>query len=284
MLLPFTKMHGLGNDFIVLDLISTPVELNEALIRSLSDRHFGIGFDQLLLIEAPTEPDIDFNYRIYNCDGTEVEHCGNGARCFARFVLDKGLTQQHTLNVKTKRGKIVLHVEDNGDVTVDMGAPDFAPSSLPFNAVAAQSYHRTIQVDDAYREIEFYCASMGNPHAVVVVDDLDATPVKAIGAALGAHPDFPQGVNVGFMEILARNTIKLRVFERGAGETLACGTGACAAVACGRNAGLLDKQVRAHLTGGDLTLTWDGGDSSVLMHGPAVSVFEGLIDINKISD
>jgi len=284
MLLPFTKMHGLGNDFIVLDLISTPVELNESLIRALSDRHFGIGFDQLLLIEAPTEPDIDFNYRIYNCDGTEVEHCGNGARCFARFVIDKGLTQQHTLHVKTKCGRIVLHVEDNGDVTVDMGAPDFEPSSLPFTATRAESYRRTVQINGEQREIAFYCASMGNPHAVLVVDNLDSTPVKEIGTALGAHPDFPQGVNVGFMEILDRNTIKLRVFERGAGETLACGTGACAALACGRAADLLDNNVRAHLTGGDLSLSWEGGNSSVLMQGPAISVFEGSIDINKITD
>ncbi len=284
MLLPFTKMHGLGNDFIVLDLISTPVELNEALIRSLSDRHFGIGFDQLLIIEAPTEPDIDFNYRIYNCDGSEVEHCGNGARCFARFVLDKGLTQKHTLHVKTKCGKIVLHIKDNGDVTVDMGPPNFDPAALPFHAAPAQKYCRTISDNGEQQEVEFYCASMGNPHAVIVVDNVDTTPVKEIGAALGAHPDFPQGVNVGFMEIIDRQTIKLRVFERGAGETLACGTGACAAFACGHAAGLLDTQVCAHLTGGDLTLTWEGGDNSILMHGPAVSVFEGQIDINKILD
>ena len=284
MLLPFTKMHGLGNDFIVLDLISTPVALNPELIRALGDRHFGIGFDQLLLIEAPTEPDIDFNYRIFNCDGTEVEHCGNGARCFARFVLDKGLSTQRTLSVKTKRGKIVLHVEDDGYVTVDMGAPDFNPASLPFNATPAKQYQRSIFVNGKQQDVQFFCVSMGNPHAVIVVDDLDATDVHAIGAALGAHRDFPQGVNVGFMQVLDRNTIKLRVFERGAGETLACGSGACAAVACGHAAGLLDNEVCAHLTGGDLRLTWQGGDASVLMRGPAVSVFEGHIDINKINN
>lgn len=283
MLLPFTKMHGLGNDFMVVDLISTPVELNAKLIRALSDRHFGIGFDQLLLIEAPTEPDIDFNYRIFNCDGNEVEHCGNGARCFARFVLDKGLTQQHTLHVKTKRGKIVLHVEDSGFVTVDMGTPDFNPAALPFNATPASQYQRSITVNGRSENIHFYCASMGNPHAVIVVEDLDSTPVQAIGKALGAHPDFPQSVNVGFMQVLDRSTIKLRVFERGAGETLACGTGACAAVACGRAAGVLDSEVCAHLTGGDLNLTWDGAQASVLMRGPAQSVFDGHIDINKIS-
>ncbi|MGJ8688518.1 MAG: diaminopimelate epimerase [Gammaproteobacteria bacterium] len=283
MLLPFSKMHGLGNDFMVLDLISTPVNLSADLIRALGDRHFGIGFDQLLLIEPPTEPDIDFNYRIYNCDGNEVEHCGNGARCFARFVLDKGLSQQHTLRVKTKRGVIILHVEDNGFIRVDMGAPDFNPAALAFNAAPAQHYQRSIELQGKTKDIQFYCASMGNPHAVIVVDNLETTPVQEIGEALGAHPDFTEGVNVGFMQILDRNTIKLRVFERGAGETLACGTGACAAVACGHHAGLLDSDVCAHLTGGDLNLTWNGAETSVIMRGPAVNVFEGHIDLNKFS-
>lgn len=276
-------MHGLGNDFMVLDLISQPVSLNASQIQRLADRHFGIGFDQLLLIEAPTQPDVDFNYRIFNCDGSEVEHCGNGARCFARFVLDKDLTTLRTIRVKTSRGVIVLHVEDDGFVTVDMGRPDFAPSALPFNAKQAAKYEREISLNGRSQAVRFYAVSVGNPHAVILVDDVASAPVREIGAALGAHPDFAQGVNIGFMQVIDRRQIRLRVFERGAGETQACGTGACAALACGISAGVLDTEVLAHLSGGDLRLRWDSPESSIIMRGPATSVFEGSIELDTIS-
>jgi len=276
-------MHGLGNDFMVIDLISHPVVLSSAQIRRLADRHVGIGFDQLLLVEAPTQPDVEFNYRIYNADGNEVEHCGNGARCFARFVLDQGLTSHRRMRVKTLRGIIVLTVEDDGLITVDMGAPDFAPAALPFVADQAPVYQRSLTVDGQPLTVSFHAVSVGNPHAVIVVDDVDTTAVRAIGSALGSHPDFPRGVNVGFMQILDRGRIRLRVFERGAGETQACGTGACAAVACGRAAGLLETDVLAHLTGGDLRLSWTGAGEHIIMRGPATSVFEGSIDMDQYS-
>lgn len=283
MQLPFTKMHGLGNDFMVIDLISHPVVLSSAQIRRLADRHVGIGFDQLLLIDAPTQPDVEFNYRIFNADGNEVEHCGNGARCFARFVLDKGLTGHRRMRVKTMRGVIELSVEDDGLVTVNMGVPDFTPASLPFAADLAPVYQRTVQVEGKPLEVSFHAVSVGNPHAVIVVDDVDTAPVQAIGTALGSHPDFPRGVNVGFLQILDRGRIRLRVFERGAGETQACGTGACAAMVCGRAAGLLDADVLAHLTGGDLRLSWAAPGEPVIMCGPAASVFEGCIDLDQYS-
>ena len=283
MILPFTKMHGLGNDFMVLDLISHPVNLTGNQIKKLADRHFGIGFDQLLLIEAPTQPDVDFNYRIFNCDGTEVEHCGNGARCFARFVLDRGLTTLNSIRVKTSRGVIILHVEEDGFITVDMGQPEFSPNALPFNATKADSYQREVEVIGQLQKLHFFAVSVGNPHAVIVVDDVASTAVREIGAALGAHSDFPRGVNIGFMQIVDRQQIKLRVFERGVGETIACGTGACAAVACGISAGLLDTEVIAHLSGGDLRLRWDSPNSSIIMRGPATSVFEGSIELDTVS-
>ena len=283
MILPFTKMHGLGNDFMVLDLISHPVSLTATQIQKLADRHFGIGFDQLLLIEAPTQPDVDFNYRIFNCDGTEVEHCGNGARCFARFVLDRGLTTLTSIRVKTNRGVIILNAEEDGFITVDMGQPDFSPATLPFNATQADSYEREITVNGQLQKLRFFAVSVGNPHAVIVVDDVANTPVRELGTALGAHPDFPQGVNIGFMQVVDRGQIKLRVFERGAGETQACGTGACAALVCGISAGLLDTDVLAHLSGGDLRLRWDSSDSSIIMRGPATSVFEGSIELDTVS-
>lgn len=283
MLLPFTKMHGLGNDFVVLDLISTPASLSPELIRRLADRHIGIGFDQLLLIEAPTSAEADFNYRIYNCDGTEVEHCGNGARCFARYVLEKNLSIRKRLRVQTKRGIITLTVEDDDFVTVDMGTPDFSPSALPFNAEPAARYERTVDIAGEKQHVQFYAVSLGNPHAVILVDDVDASPVATLGAALGAHADFPRGVNVGFMQILERSTFKLRVFERGAGETQACGTGACAALVCGRAAGLLDADVLARLTGGDLALSWPDEHATIKMRGPATTVFEGSINLTSFS-
>ncbi len=276
-------MHGLGNDFVVLDMISNPITLTAEQIRMLGDRHFGVGFDQLLMIEAPTQPDVDFNYRIYNCDGSEVEHCGNGARCFVRFVLDKGLTTHKQIRVKTINGIITLSVQDDGLVTVDMGAPNFTPASLPFNTTQQGPVHeRTITVNGVQQNVSFRVVSVGNPHAVIVVDDLDHTDVKGIGTALGAHPDVPKGVNVGFMQILDRDTFRLRVHERGAGETIACGTGACAAMVTGCAAGLLNSVARAQLTGGELQLQWEGqGDQiqPIVMRGPATTVYEGTIRI-----
>ncbi len=283
MQLPFTKMHGLGNDFMVIDLISHPAELNSRQIRALADRHRGVGFDQLLLIEAPTQPDVDFNYRIFNGDGNEVEHCGNGARCFARYVLDAGLTSHRRMRVQTLRGVIVLSIDDDGFVTVDMGQPDFAPASLPFQAEQAPAYSRTLEVNGVRHDVQFFAVSVGNPHAVLVVDDVERAAVREIGAALGAHPDFPRGVNVGFMQIVDRGHIRLRVFERGAGETQACGTGACAAMVCGRAAGLLDADVEAQLTGGLLKLAWGGPGEPIVMRGPATRVFDGSVELEQFS-
>ncbi|MCP5344659.1 MAG: diaminopimelate epimerase [Pseudomonadales bacterium] len=280
MRLPFTKMHGLGNDFMVLDLISHPVSLSSEQIRQLADRQFGVGFDQLLLVEAPTQPDVDFNYRIFNCDGGEVEHCGNGARCFARFVLDKGLTARKEIRVRTRRGIIVLHVGEDDLVTVDMGTPDFTPASLPLRAQQADSYTRDLTLDGSLQQVRFFAVSVGNPHAVILVDDIETAPVQTVGPALGTHPDFPQGVNVGFMQIVDRSNIRLRVFERGAGETQACGTGACAAVVCAHAAGLVGQEVTAHLRGGDLNIHWEGKGSPIIMRGPATSVFEGVIEVD----
>src|SRR5690606_16153026 len=222
-----TKMHGLGNDFVVLDLITNPVQLCTDDIRALGDRHFGIGFDQLLMIEPPNQPDVDFNYRIFNADGGDVEHCGNGARCFVRFVIDKGLTAKKSIRVKTMNGIIVLSIQDDGQVVVDMGAPSFQPGSLPFRADLSSSYTRSIQVAGQPRDVTFHALSVGNPHAVLIVDDVDTAAVHEIGAALGSHADFARGVNVGFMQVVDRRNIRLRVYERGAGETIACGTGAC---------------------------------------------------------
>jgi diaminopimelate epimerase len=279
MQLPFTKMHGLGNDFIVLDLISRPVTLTAQQIRQLADRHFGIGFDQLLMIEPPSVPDVDFDYRIYNADGSEVEHCGNGARCFARFVLDKGLAARTPIRVKTINRILELDVLDNGMITVDMGTPLFDPAALPLQAPQAESYQLDIQVNGRTQSVDFYAVSMGNPHAVIVVDDVDTAPVHEIGPALGNHPAFTQGVNVGFMQIVDAATIRLRVFERGAGETTACGTGACAAVVAGIAAGLLESCVQAQLRGGNLKIMWAGDLHSVLMHGPATTVYEGTVTL-----
>ncbi len=279
-------MHGLGNDFVVLDLISHPVKLTAQQIRKMADRHFGIGFDQMLLIEPPSRPDVDFNYRIYNNDGSEVEHCGNGARCFARFVLDKGLTARNPIRVKTVNRILTLKVEDDGLVTVDMDTPDFSPASLPFRSTQSDNqapvYERTVTINGAPQTVSFRVVSVGNPHAVIVVDDLDATPVQAIGTALGSHPDFPKGVNVGFMQILDKDTFKLRVFERGAGETIACGTGACAAMVTARAAGLLNAEALGHLAGGDLRLSWEGEGKPIIMRGPATTVFEGSVDTREL--
>jgi diaminopimelate epimerase len=291
MQLSFTKMHGLGNDFMVLDLISHPVTLTSEQIRQLGDRHFGVGFDQLLLVEPPSRPDVDFNYRIFNCDGNEVEHCGNGARCFARFVLDQGLIAHTPIRVKTVNGILSLDVLDNAMISVDMGTPSFDAATLPFDTHQtddsdqsddlnqAVSYTLQLDVNDRHQTVRFYAVSVGNPHAVLLVDDVDLAPVQALGSVLGAHPCFPRGVNVGFMQIIHRGAVRLRVFERGAGETVACGTGACAAVVCGIAAGLLDSQVSVQLQGGLLDIRWPVERQSILMQGPATTVYEGIVKL-----
>lgn len=280
MKVPFTKMQGLGNDFMVLDLVTRPIRLNREQIRRLADRHFGIGFDQLLQIEPPSSADVDFDYRIFNADGNEVEHCGNGARCFARFVHDRGLTDRNPIRVKTVKRVLELALQPDGQVTVDMGRPMFNPADIPLRASEnALVYRRTVELDGQALEVEFSALSMGNPHAVLIVEDVARAPVEKLGMALGAHPDFPEGVNVGFMEIENRSRVKLRVFERGVGETLACGTGACAAVAAGRSRDLLDESVVLSLTGGELRVSWNRETDPVMMTGPASTVFEGSIEL-----
>lgn len=274
MLLHFTKMHGLGNDFMVVDLVTQRARLRDEQIRQLGDRHLGIGFDQLLIVEPPHDPDMDFRYRIFNADGSEVENCGNGARCFARFVRDQRLTHKHQIRVETQGGPLTLVVEDDGQVSVDMGAPRFAPQAIPFDA-AEERLTYPLEVDG--ERLEIGAVSMGNPHAVVRVDSVDAAPVARLGPAIERHPRFPQRVNAGFMQVVSPHEIRLRVFERGSGETLACGTGACAAVACGIRQGILESPVRVHLPGGELTIDWPGDAASLIMTGPATRVFDGRV-------
>jgi len=276
MLLRFTKMHGCGNDFVVLDLISQRFLLKERHIRKLADRHFGIGCDQVLVVEAPGRPDVDFRYRIYNADGGEVEQCGNGARCFAKFVRDNRLTGKDLLRVETKSGVIELQINRNKNVSVNMGVPTLDPAQIPFRAdVRAPTY--PLLVDDQRYDIG--AVSMGNPHAVLIVDDVNTAPVAALGPKIEVHSAFPQRVNVGFMQVASRQQIHLRVFERGAGETLACGTGACAAVVSGQLRGLLDAEVEVHLPGGSLNIEWHGEGRPVMMTGPATTVYEGHIQL-----
>lgn len=272
----FTKMHGLGNDFVVFDAFTQPLRLTPEQFRLIGDRHFGIGCDQILLVEPPTLPDTDFNYRIFNADGDEVEQCGNGARCFARYVRDKGLTEKQEITVGTRAGIIKLFVEADGMVRVNMGVPLLEPGHIPF---VADRQAADYPVEVLGETITLGAVSMGNPHAVIVVDDLENAPLERIGTALQQHPRFPQRVNVGFMQILSADAIALRVFERGVGETLACGTGACAAVVSGRLRGLLNKSVKVSLPGGALMIEWVDEQAPVLMHGPAASVFEGNIDL-----
>jgi diaminopimelate epimerase len=272
----FTKMQGLGNDFVVFDAIHQPVELNASQCRRLADRHFGIGCDQVLLIEPARLAHTDFHYRIFNADGSEVEQCGNGARCFARFVYDKGLSQKRQIPVGTSAGRILLSLEPNGLVTVDMGIPVLEPALIPYRA-ASRALTYPLQL--AQQRLTISAISMGNPHAVVPVDSVATAPVQQLGPQIESHPDFPQRVNVGFMQRLDRTHIKLRVYERGAGETLACGTGACAAVVAGRLCGLLDARVMVSLPGGELVVQWQGEDTPVLMSGPAETVFEGTIEL-----
>ncbi|RBO78398.1 diaminopimelate epimerase [Marinomonas aquiplantarum] len=274
MLLKFTKMHGLGNDFVVVDAVSRKVFFNKSQIERLSDRNWGIGFDQLLVVEPPSNPDMDFRYRIYNSDGSEVEHCGNGARCFAKFVLDRELTHKRVINVETKRGAIQLRVMDSGLVTVDMGAPSFVPADLPFSAELDDGLY-PLTVDGENYQIT--PVSVGNPHAVLKVDALQDDQVQSLGAKIESHERFPSKVNVGFMQVVNSSEINLRVFERGVGETQACGTGACAAVVAGIKQGWLAPKVTAHLRGGDLHIEWAGEGEPILMTGPAEKVFEGQI-------
>ena len=278
MTLKFTKMHGIGNDFVVIDAISQSVELTPQQIKHIADRHFGVGCDKLLLVEKPSGrfAGVDFRYRIFNADGGEVEQCGNGARCFVKFVHEKGLTGKTGIDVETARGVISLQLQADGQVTVNMGAPRFAPEEIPF---AAERTETSYSLDLGGISTNICAVSMGNPHAVQVVADVDTAPVESEGPAIEAHPRFPKRVNAGFMQIVDRHQVRLRVFERGAGETLSCGTGACAAVVSGILLGLLESPVGVSTRGGDLSIAWEGGNSPVLLTGPAVSVFEGSIDL-----
>ena len=274
MLLRFTKMHGLGNDFVVLDLITQSVRLDAQLIRFLADRHRGIGCDQLLVVEPPTDPEMDFLYRIYNQDGSEAQQCGNGARCVAKFIRDRRLSAKRRLRVETLGGPISMSCGKGNVVTVSMGIPRLSPQEIPFTA----SRQATVYTLEACGQpVEISAVSMGNPHAVLVVDDVETAPVATLGPVLEQHPDFPERTNVGFMQVLDRGEVRLRVFERGAGETMACGSGACAAVVAGRIRGLLDERVRVHLPGGFLQIEWRGEGEPLMMTGPATTVFEGQI-------
>jgi diaminopimelate epimerase len=280
MQLLFTKMQGLGNDFIVLDGISQKLKLTTQDYTRLADRHFGIGCDQILVVEAAEQPENDFRYRIFNADGSEVEQCGNGARCFARFVFDQGLTQKTCIRVETKGGVITPTLTQDGLVTVNMGIPRFQPTEIPFIAETTASYY-PIDILGNTRQISV--VSMGNPHAVQIVSDIIQAPVATEGAATEQHSRFPQRVNAGFMQIMQRDRIDLRVFERGSGETLACGSGACAAVVAGIQNGLLAETVQVNMRGGSLQITWRGENTPVLMTGPAITVFSGKIEINNYS-
>jgi diaminopimelate epimerase len=276
MRLRFAKMQGQGNDFVVLDGVRQRVSLTPAQVRRLADRHFGIGCDQVLVVEPPTDASHDFGYRIYNADGGEVEQCGNGARCFARFVRDEALSDKDRIRVRTAAGIIAPCIEADGRVSVDMGLPRFAPPDIPFTAENARE---TYALEVGGTTLQLGVLSMGNPHAVQVVRSVDDAPVTVQGPLIENHPAFPRRVNAGFMEIVARDRIRLRVWERGAGETLACGTGACAAVVTGIQRGLLDARVRVQARGGELLVEWRGPGHPVMMAGDAVRVFDGEIEI-----
>ena len=281
MQIKFTKMHGLGNDFVVIDGINQSVSLTEQQIRHIADRRFGVGCDQLLLVEAPQTAAAEFRYRIFNADGGEVEQCGNGARCFARFVVAQGLTQSKSIPVETAGGLIVLNLEENNDVTVNMGVPRFSPESLPFIADPFVTSQEALQypLQTSLGEINIGVVSMGNPHAVLEVADVKTAPVEVLGPEIERHQRFPQRVNVGFMQIVSSEAIQLRVYERGAAETLACGTGACAAVAVARRQGKLGDSVKVSLPGGELVIRWQGENEPLFMTGPATRVFEGNISL-----
>ena len=268
----FTKMHGLGNDFMVVDNLADRIKLPPEQIRKLSDRHTGIGFDQLLVVRRASVPDAEFDYQIFNADGDEVEHCGNGARCFARYVHEKQLTTNNAIRVNTLNGVITLVLQDNGDVTVQMGVPAFEPAKIPFVAPTQQDFYT---LDVAGETIEVGAASIGNPHVLLQVDDIHSAPVERLGPLIERHARFPNRVNVGFMQIVNEQHIRLRVFERGVGETRACGSGACAAVAIAHQQGLLDNTATVTLPGGDLRLHWPNRNTSIEMTGPCSTVFEG---------
>ncbi|HBC3482257.1 TPA: diaminopimelate epimerase [Vibrio parahaemolyticus] len=270
----FSKMHGLGNDFMVVDCITQNVFFSQDLIRRLADRHTGVGFDQLLVVEAPYDPETDFHYRIFNADGSEVEQCGNGARCFARFVRLKGLSNKYSISVSTKKGKMILDVEDDGEVTVNMGVPEFEPNKIPFKA---KQKEKTYIMRAGDKTLFCGAVSMGNPHVVTVVDDVDTADVDTLGPLLESHERFPERVNAGFMQVVSRDHIRLRVYERGAGETQACGSGACGAVAVGILQGLLDESVKVSLPGGELHISWQGPGKPLFMTGPATHVFDGQL-------
>jgi len=284
MRLRFTKMHGAGNDFVMLDATKAPIDLSGEQLRRLGDRRFGVGADQILLVEPSASADVDFRYRIFNNTGDEVEHCGNGARCFVRFALDKGLTTRDAIRVETMNRVLELKLQPDGRVTVDMQAPVFDHAALPFDAGGLTPRRLNgfelwpLELRDR-RAVEVAVLSMGNPHAVQRVDDVAIAPVVELGALIEAHPRFARKVNAGFMQVVSRTQIALRVFERGAGETLACGTGACAAVVAGIRLGWLDGKVDVHTRGGLLTIEWPGSESSVMMTGPAQTVYEGEIDL-----
>jgi diaminopimelate epimerase len=276
MVIEFTKMHGLGNDFMVVDMISQHAFLRPEQIRKLSDRRMGIGFDQLLLVEPPGKPEMDFKYRIFNADGSEVEQCGNGARCFAVFVREKGLTDKSHIKVETCNADIELHIKDDGRVRVDMGVPILEPEQIPFLAERAQSVY-AVSTDEG--EVELSAVSMGNPHGVLLVEDVANSPVASLGPLLETHPSFPNKANIGFMEVVHSRFIKLRVFERGTGETMACGTGACAAVVSGIQRGLLESPVEVKLPGGNLNIDWKGPGEHLIMEGPATTVYQGKVRV-----
>jgi len=287
MKLKFTKMHGAGNDFVVIDAINQKIDFTPAQWKQLGDRRFGVGADQMLVVEKSEVPGCDFRYRIFNNDGGEVEQCGNGSRAFVKFVVEKGLTSARKITVETMAGIIAPSLEDDGSITVDMGAPVLDAAQVPFDAEGLQGqpegretlWPLILELGGQRESVQVSVVSMGNPHAVQVVPDVDAAPVELVGPLIEHHPRFPKRVNAGFMQLLSRQHVKLRVFERGAGETLACGTGACAAVVAGIRRGLLDSPVRVDARGGQLSIAWAGEGQPVYLTGPAVTVFEGEITI-----
>ena len=279
MKLKFTKMHGAGNDFVVIDATARPLALTPAQLKLIGDRRFGIGADQILVVEKPASPDCDFRYRIFNQDGGEVEQCGNGARAFVKFVTEKKLTDKTEIRVETMKGIISPRLEADGSITVDMGAPLLEAAEVPFDAAGLAGENAVYPLALPSGTVLVSVVSMGNPHAVQVVDDVDTAPVGQTGPLIEHHPRFPRKVNAGFMQVVNRSHIRLRVFERGAGETLACGTGACAAVVAGIRRGLLDSPVRVSAPGGELAVAWAGAGQSVFLSGPAVTVFEGELEI-----
>ena len=279
MLLRFTKMHGLSNDFMMVDLISQRARINERTIRELSNRKTGVGFDQLLTVTPPDDPEADFRYTIYNADGSEAEQCGNGARCLMRFVQDQGLTTKSLINLQTRTGIITCQLEKDGNVKVNMGAPRLHPDRIPFIADTPKILYQ-LNLPGSQEKISLAVVNVGNPHAIISVDNIETAPVSYLGPVIESHQRFPKKVNVGFMQILSRKHLKLRVYERGVGETQACGTGACAALVAGRLQGLLDEKVEVDLPGGKLCLSWSGEDQPISMTGPACRIYEGRLQIS----